>query len=276
MAKKANKKATDEKASTKVVLKPAEGLLATFVHLTKPDDFGDTPKYTVTVVIPKKNKKVVKQVKDAIAAAMARGESEGTFQGKNIKKAINPLKDGDDEDTEKYPYYKDAYTLKFSTDRKPGVLDKKKRNIGDDEEEVYSGMLIWVSGAAFPYFNRGNFGVSFILGNVIKIDDGERIGGSGFNIEDEFGDDLEDDEFDEDDEDEDEDLDDDEEEDEDDEDDEDDDELDKEEAEELIADVKEIDKKAAKKFQKKLDKIDDEEDLEELVEKIEEWIEENE
>lgn len=270
MAKKANKKATDEKASTKVVLKPAEGLLATFVHLTKPDDFGDTPKYTVTVVIPKKNKKVVKQVKDAIAAAMARGESEGTFQGKNIKKAINPLKDGDDEDTEKYPYYKDTYVLKFSTDRKPGVLDKKKRNIGDDDEEVYSGMLIWVSGAAFPYFNRGNFGVSFILGNVIKIDDGERIGGSGFNIEDEFGDDLEDDEFDEDEE-EDEDLDDDEDEDDDDE-----EELDKEEAEELIADVKEIDKKAAKKFQKKLDKIDDEDDLEELVEKIEEWIEENE
>lgn len=275
MAKKANKKATDEKASTKVVLKPAEGLLATFVHLTKPDDFGDTPKYTVTVVIPKKNKKVVKQVKDAIAAAMARGESEGTFQGKNIKKAINPLKDGDDEDTEKYPYYKDTYVLKFSTDRKPGVLDKKKRNIGDDDEEVYSGMLIWVSGAAFPYFNRGNFGVSFILGNVIKIDDGERIGGSGFNIEDEFGDDLEDDEFDEDDEDEDDDEvnydgDDDEDEDDDDE------ELDKEEAEELIADVKEIDKKAAKKFQKKLDKIDDEDDLEELVEKIEEWIEENE
>lgn len=276
MAKKANKKATDEKASTKVVLKPAEGLLATYVHLVEPDDFGDKPKYTVTVIIPKKNKKVVKQVKDAIAAAMARGESEGTFQGKNIKKAINPLKDGDDEDTEKYPYYKDAYTLKFSTDRKPGVFDKKKRNIGDDDEEVYSGMIIWVSGAAFPYFSRGNFGVSFILGNVIKIEDGERIGGSGFNIEDEFGDDLEDDEFDEDEEDEDLDDDDEDDDEEEEDDDEEDEELDKEEAEELIADVKEIDKKAAKKFQKKLDKIDDEDDLEELVEKIEEWIEENE
>ena len=92
MAKKDRKEKRNKEekaASTKVVLKPKGGLLATFVHLIEPDDFGGHEKYTVTVIIPKSDKKTVKAVKEAIKAAMERGENE-VFKGKNIKKAHNP------------------------------------------------------------------------------------------------------------------------------------------------------------------------------------------
>ncbi|MFV3037849.1 ssDNA-binding protein, partial [Klebsiella pneumoniae] len=79
-------------------------------------------KYTVTVLIPKKDKKTVEQVKSAIAAAMEKGKKE-VWSGKNHKKANNPLRDGDDEDTEKYPYYKDCYFIQAKSTVKPSVMD---------------------------------------------------------------------------------------------------------------------------------------------------------
>ena len=289
MAKKDRKNKEEKAASTKVVLKPKGGLLATFVHLLEPDDFGGHEKYTVTVIIPKSDKKTVKAVKEAIKAAMDRGAAE-TFKGKNMKKAHNPLKDGNDEDAEKYEYYKDAYVLKFSTTQKPNVIDRGRNKLTEDED-VYSGMMIYVSGAAFPFFTDGSWGVSMILGNVVKVDDGERIGGGGFDLEDEFGDDLdendfaddedEDDDYEEDTDDEDED--DDYEEDTDDEDEDDEDDLDYSEAEEAIEDAEEIDggkravKKLLKKFKaKKLEDITDEDDLDDFIDELSDWIEENE
>lgn len=278
MAKKDRKNKEEEKAaSTKVVLKPKGGLLATFVHLLEPDDFGGHEKYTVTVIIPKSDKKTVKAVKEAIKAAMDRG-ADSTFKGKNMKKAHNPLKDGNDEDTEKYEYYKDAYVLKFSTTQKPNVIDRGRNKLTEDED-VYSGMMIFVSGAAFPFFTDGSWGVSMILGNVVKVDDGERIGGGGFDLEDEFGDDLDEDDFADD---EDEDEDDDYEEDTDDEDDDEDD-LDYDEAKEAIEEAEDLDggkravKKLLKKFKaKKLEDITDEDDLDDFIDELSDWIEENE
>lgn len=257
-----------EKNNAKVVLKnEGNGLRGIFVHLITPDDFGGREKYSITVLIDKKDKKTVSQVKGAIKAAMDKGLAD-TFKGKNPKKAASPLKDGDDEDTAKYPYYEGCYYLKFSTSYKPTVIDKARHAL-TEESDVYSGAYYMVSGFAMPYLNTGNYGVTFVLGNVLKVADGENLGGTGgFDIDDDFGDELDADDFaDEDNEDEDE------------------DDEDEEDEEDGLADAlaelkklekkaKKIDRKEAKKLLKDFD-LDDVDDVNDAIEELQEWIEDN-
>lgn len=273
MAKKTKEQAT-ETNNSRIVLKGKEGFIATFVHLLEPDEFGGSKKYSLRLIVPKSNKKAVKAIKDAIADAMKRG-SEDKFKGKSLKKAKNPLKDGDDEETDKYPFLADSYFIDMKSNTKPTVIDKSRKPLTTDDE-VYSGMMVLVAGFAMPYFTDGSWGVTFVLDAVVKVGDGERIGGSQFDLNDAFGDVLDEDEWEDDIEDdiEDEDEEDDDEDD-DDEDDDEDEELDLTEANKLLKKVKKADKKAAKKFEKKLNKIDDEDDLDDLIDDLEEWIEEN-
>ncbi|MGC5254609.1 ssDNA-binding protein, partial [Escherichia coli] len=74
---------------------------------------------------------------------MEKGKKE-VWSGKNHKKANNPLRDGDDEDTEKYPYYKDCYFIQAKSTVKPSVMDLQRHHL-EGSEEVYSGMYIYLS-----------------------------------------------------------------------------------------------------------------------------------
>lgn len=239
--------AKEEKNSTKVVIKPKGGVLATFVHLDQVDEYND--KYSITLLIPKDDKATMKAIKSAIDTAMAQGE-ETKFKGKNIKKAQNPIKDGDDEDTEKFPHYADKWVVQFKTTQKPKVINTSRQAISGSEE-VYPGMFVMVSGFFMPYNEQGNFGVTGILGDVVKVADGDRLGsGAGFDLDDDFSDVLTEDDFSDDDEDEDEDN----------------------ELDEAIEAINAIEggKRALRKLKKEA------EDDEELIELIEEWIEDNE
>lgn len=274
---KASKVANDEPKVTKVV---TGKVTAAFAHLIEPDrgqSGKDDPKWQVTAIIPADDKKTIKDIKEAVANAKAIGEEKGKVVGKQSKNG-NPIKDaGDIFDLEKYPEYEGAIAVKFSTNQgAPTVLSKSKRVL-DSDEDVYSGMLCAISGAAYAW-NNGGWGISFILGAVMKLEDGERIGGGGGfgDIDGDFGDFIEEDEdgFDEEDEDED-----------DDETEEDDDEGEDEDEEVTIDDIK----KAAKKLKEqkggkkalkailedydveKLSELD-EDDFEDVLEEIEEEI----
>lgn len=273
MAKKSTKTAAPKEQTTRVVTGKVR---AAYVHLIKPDDFGDEPKYTVTAIIPKSDKKTVAKIKGAIKAATEQGFSDGgKLVGKNPKKIKSPLKDGEeDNDITKNPEFEDSYVVTFKTNKKPTVLSRSKRVL-DDEDAVYSGMYVAISGAAFAYATKGSAGVSFILGGVMKLEDGERLGGAGFDLDSDF------EEFEEEDEDGFEDEDEDEIEDEDDEEEEDEEEEeeneDLERVEKLIKKVKKAGK-AGKKFVKELLEeydIDDEDDLGDIADELEEWLEDN-
>lgn len=273
MAKKSTKTAAPKEQTTRVVTGKVR---AAYVHLIKPDDFGDEPKYTVTAIIPKSDKKTVAKIKGAIKAATEQGLSDGgKLVGKNPKKLKSPLKDGEeDNDITKNPEFEDSYVVTFKTNKKPTVLSRSKRVL-DDEDAVYSGMYVAISGAAFAYATKGSAGISFILGGVMKLEDGERLGGAGFDLDSDF------EEFEEEDEDGFEDEDDDEIEDEDDEEEEDEEEEeeneDLERVEKLIKKVKKAGK-AGKKFVKELLEeydIDDEDDLGDIADELEEWLEDN-
>lgn len=77
------------------------------------------------------------------------------------------------------------------SDSKPGIVsivpdpNTGKPMLVDDEAKVYPGVIVNVSGDLYAYSNSGNNGVSFGLGNVQIVRDGERLD-SRRNAADEF------------------------------------------------------------------------------------------
>lgn len=70
-------------------------------------------------------------------------------------------------------------------DAKPGILTVAGQPI-IDPAEVYGGVRARVSLSTFWSDHKGNQTVSFGLSNVLKVADGERIGGGGSSAEEDF------------------------------------------------------------------------------------------
>lgn len=68
-----------------------------------------------------------------------------------------------------------AVFLNLKSNRKPGVVDQNVQDI-INEEEFYAGCWARASVNAFAYSQKGNNGVSFGLGNIQKVKDGEPLG----------------------------------------------------------------------------------------------------
>lgn len=156
-----------------------------------PDNDPDNGKYMTNVLIPKEEKETVKALNAAIEAAKKAG-IVSKWDGKEPKKLDLPLRDGD-TDKEDDEIYADHYFVNAKCVSRPGVVDKHKSPI-TDEDDVYSGMWAIVSVTFFPYNVSGNKGVACGLNNVMKTKDDKRLGGRT-SAENDFGDiDMEDDE----------------------------------------------------------------------------------
>lgn len=131
--------------------------------------------------------------------------------GKKLpKKLHNPFRDGEErEDTEGYG--SGVTFVKAISKRKPQIVDKQRNKL-DSPEDFYAGCYAIATVSPFAFEVKGNKGISFGLGNILKVDDGEPFGFSSDPMED-FDDDFEEDDEFEDEDDEDTDLDDDEEDD---------------------------------------------------------------
>ena len=57
-----------------------------------------------------------------------------------------------------------------------------------DEEDVYSGAYGAADINFFPYNSNGAFGISCGLNNIVKLEDGEKLGGTGLSADAAFGD----------------------------------------------------------------------------------------
>lgn len=81
------------------------------------------------------------------------------------------------------PFEGDRVMISLKTSTAPGVVDRyKDRKTGKarvitDEDEVYAGALVRCTVYAHAYDTRGNKGVTFLLNNVQKWEDGERLAG---------------------------------------------------------------------------------------------------
>lgn len=157
-----------------------------YVTLKEPRAFDDDkdPQYSVTFLIPKDHPDVAK-IKACIKA-MYDANKESKFKGLPLTspKLHNPLRDGDEYADEKEAEGKDAeayrgcYFLKASSKSQPKAFDIDKQDILD-LDEVYSGCYCRgvIVGWAFNNETYRTKGFSFYLNSVMKIDEGDRLGG---------------------------------------------------------------------------------------------------
>lgn len=176
-----------EKVETKLVIGKVR---ASYVHVFEPtsiDGDASKAKYSVSLIIPKGNTELVKKIKDAIAQAFNLGMAS-KWGNKKPLKPRNPLRDGDEERPEDGAY-EDSYYINASCKTRPGVNKVKGYEVGSDgkrklvtipvtnEEEVYSGCYVYASVNFYPFDTAGNKGVACGLNNILKVDDGELLGG---------------------------------------------------------------------------------------------------
>lgn len=157
---------------TKVVFGPVR---LSYTHLfSKYAPDGDTTngKYMTNVIIPKEEKETIKAINAAIEAAK-KAAIASKWGGNEPKKLDLPLRDGDDKEDE---VYEGAYYINAKSSTRPGIVDKHKSPIVD-EDEIYSGVWAIVSVTFYGYDVSGNRGIACGLNNVMKFKDGERLGG---------------------------------------------------------------------------------------------------
>lgn len=153
---------------------------------------GGTPKYSVSLIIPKSDTKTLNDINSAVDAAIEEGR--GKFGGKIPKKSALklPLRDGD-IDRPDDEAYQDSYFVNANSVSPPEIVDKELNPIMS-RSEVYSGVYARVSINFYAFNSSGNRGIACGLGNIQKIRDGEPLGSKSTAAED-FGRDYEDDDF---------------------------------------------------------------------------------
>ena len=158
----------------------------------RPEADTGTPKYSVSLIIPKSDTTTVNKIKAAIQAAYEEGESKLKGNGRTVPPLSalkTPLRDGDLERPDDEAY-KDAYFVNANSSTAPGIVDADRQPI-IDTSEVYSGVYGRASINFYAFNSNGNKGIACGLNNLQKIRDGEPLGGKT-RAEDDF---AEDDDF---------------------------------------------------------------------------------
>jgi len=73
-------------------------------------------------------------------------------------------------------YEKGAVYMNLKSNERPGVVDSKVQDI-IDESDFYAGCWARASVNAYAYEQKGNAGISFGLGNIQKVKEGDPLGG---------------------------------------------------------------------------------------------------
>lgn len=139
---------------------------------------GGTPKYSVSLIIPKDDTATVNKINAAIQAAYEEGQSKLKGNGKSVPplSAIKtPLRDGDIERPDD-PAYAGCYFVNANSASKPGVVDADRQPI-IERSEVYSGVYGRASINFYAYNVNCSKGIACGLNNLQKIKDGEPLGG---------------------------------------------------------------------------------------------------
>ena len=156
---------------------------------------GGTPKYSVSLIIPKSDTVTVEKIKAAIQAAYDEGQSKLKDSSKVVpalEDLKTPLRDGDKE-RKGDDAYKNSYFINANSTSKPGVVDADRNPILDSSE-LYSGIIGRASINFYAFNSNGNRGIACGLNNLQKLADGTPLGGHS-RAEDDFADDDDDEDF---------------------------------------------------------------------------------
>lgn len=173
--------------STKVITGP--DVRFSYVHVFNPVAIkGSTPKYSVSLIIPKSDTETVRKIKAAIKAAFDEGIAKLQGNSKTVPTfaaTSHPLKDGDIMRPDD-PAYKNSYFLSANSIDQPGVVDKDLQPI-IDPAEFYSGCYGRASLNFYAFNANLNKGIACGLNNIQKLRDGERLGGGRPSAASDFG-----------------------------------------------------------------------------------------
>lgn len=160
---------------------------------------GAQAKYSVTLLIPKSDKATLGKIKAAIEAAKTNylARNNGKKLPANLKTTMH---DGDGERPNGGEFgdeCKGCYVMTVSSNNQPVIVDANKTPI-TDERELYSGCYGRAIINFYVYDTQGNKGISAGLNGIMKLYDGEPLGGGvvtdsdwddGWEDDDDFGDD---------------------------------------------------------------------------------------
>ena len=156
---------------------------------------GGVPKFSVSLIIPKSDKKTIEAIKKAIQAAYKEGESKLKGNSRSVpplESIKTPLRDGDTERPDDEAHA-NSFFLNANSTTQPGIVDANVQPILT-RSEVYSGVYGRASINFYAFNSNGNRGIACGLNNLQKIRDGEPLG-SRTSAEDDFADFAEEDDF---------------------------------------------------------------------------------
>ena len=139
---------------------------------------GGTPKYSISLIIPKSDTVTVAKIKAAIEAAYQEGQAKLKGNAKSVPALSlikNPLRDGDVERPDDTAYA-DSYFINANSATAPGIVDAD-RNPVLTRSEVYSGVYGRASISFYAFNSNGNRGIACGLNNLQLLRAGEPLGG---------------------------------------------------------------------------------------------------
>lgn len=149
-----------------------------YVNVWEPKSInGGTPKFSVSLIIPKSDAKTVQKIKAAIQAAYEEGQGKLKGNGKSVPKleAIKvPLRDGDVERSDD-PAYANSYFINANSNTAPGIVDANCDPV-ITRSEVYSGVYGRASINFYAFNTNGNKGIACGLNNLQLMRAGEPLG----------------------------------------------------------------------------------------------------
>lgn len=122
---------------------------------------GGTPKYSVSLIIPKSDTATIKKIEAAIEAAYKEGEAKLKGNGRSVPALSvlkTPLRDGDAERPDDEAYA-NAYFVNANSATAPGIVDADRQEI-IDRSEVYSGVYGRASINFYAFNSNGNKGIA--------------------------------------------------------------------------------------------------------------------
>lgn len=175
--------AKSNKVETQVVTKSVR---LSYLHVSEPQagPQGGEAKYSASLIIRKGDTETVGAIRKAIQAALEVGK-DTKFKGKIPKVYKNPLRDGDEEREDEA--YANSFFLNARNATKPKLFYADKSVIVD-EEDLYSGCYAKVILNFYPFNTSGSVGVAVSLQAIMKVKDGEPLGGTTVSV-DQFGED---------------------------------------------------------------------------------------
>lgn len=142
------------------------------VHLLQPRQQKDgSYKYSTRLLFDKSA--------DLTALKKAAQEAATQKWGDKIPKDLrSPFRDQGSKDIT--GYVPGAVFITAKSKNKPGLINSKGQDI-INPDDLYPGCYVMAEIAAGTYDADGNRGVTFYLNHVMKVKDGERLGGDGFS-----------------------------------------------------------------------------------------------